>query len=167
LGTAPDRSLDRGAACQRQAEQHIGAANVVVHLEPVRGPLRHRHLLQHPFGQLRNSFAIEPGDDMVVVDQQRRALIAQAGTGARGDTAQPIVAGLVGLDAQTCAQVGHQRLAAEHAVGDVVAEQRCGTGQPAGCGRSGRNSRRPPHAPIPVSGSARDAPVLRAATSRR
>jgi hypothetical protein len=59
----------------------------------------------------------------VVVDQQCRALVTQAGAGAAGHADQAVLADTAGRYAQAAAQVCHQRLAAEHAVGDVVAEQ--------------------------------------------
>jgi hypothetical protein len=59
----------------------------------------------------------------VVVDQECRALVAQAGAGGLVHADQAVGAQPTGRHAQTAAEVGHQDLAAEQAVGDVVAEQ--------------------------------------------
>ncbi|OQC03940.1 MAG: hypothetical protein BWX79_02569 [Alphaproteobacteria bacterium ADurb.Bin100] len=59
----------------------------------------------------------------MVVDQQRRPLIAQTGAGGQLDADPPIRSNLPARDAQTLAQIAHQGLIAQHAVGDVVAEQ--------------------------------------------
>ena len=117
------RRGDRTAGRQRQSEQHVGAPDLVVDVEPLGRPLLDRNLLLDQFGDPGDTLAIEPRHDLVVVDQQRRTLVAQPGAGAAVDADQAVGAGLPGLDAQPRAQVGHQRLAAEHAVGDVVAEQ--------------------------------------------
>ena len=112
-----------GAAGGGLGQQHVGAANLVVDFEPCRRPAGHRHAGENQRGHLRHAGGVHARDDLVVVDQQRRALAAQ--TGARGalHSDQPVGAQPARHDAQAPAQVGHQRLAAEHAVGDVVAEQ--------------------------------------------
>ena len=44
-------------------------------------PLRHRHAAADQLGHLRHARRVQPGDHLVVIDQQRRALVAQAGAG--------------------------------------------------------------------------------------
>ena len=61
--------------------------------------------------------------DGAIVDQQRRALIAHAGTGSGADTDQAVFGDLARLQPQQLAHLIHQGLAAQHAVGDVVGEQ--------------------------------------------
>jgi hypothetical protein len=60
---------------------------------------------------------------MVVVDQQSGALVAQPGARSGGHAHPPISANLTACDAQSLAQIAHQRLVAQHAVCNVVAEQ--------------------------------------------
>ena len=124
---ARDAARQRRRQCRarrrRLGQQHVGAADMVLHLEPFGRPLRHRHAAADQRGHLRHARGIQPGDDLVVVDQQRRALVAQAGAGGGVHADQPVLADAAGRHAQAAAQVGHQRLAAEQTVGDVVAEQ--------------------------------------------
>ena len=78
-------------------------------------------------GDSRHAGRVQPGDDVVVVHQQCRSLVAQAGAGGGRDAELVVGADLARFDAQASAQVGHQGNAAQHAVGDVVAEQQAVT----------------------------------------
>jgi hypothetical protein len=66
---------------------------------------------------------VQAGDDLMVIDQQRRSLIAEAGARAAVDTEATLRIHLPGLNTQALAQALEQRIAAEHAVGDVVGKQ--------------------------------------------
>ena len=117
----------RGAQCVprrvRCAQQHVGAPDVVLHLEPGGRPLLHGHALANQLGHLRHARCVEPGHDLMVVDKQRRPLVAQAGAGSGVHADPPVATQAPRRHAETPAQVGHQGLAAQQAVGDVVAEQ--------------------------------------------
>jgi hypothetical protein len=99
------------------------AADVVVDGEPWRGPLQYRHLGADQLGHLRHPRCVEPCDHMAVVDEQRRTLVAQARARGAVHAHQAVGADLAGRYAQPSAQISHQGHAAQHAVGDVVAEQ--------------------------------------------
>jgi len=105
------------------AQQHVGPLHVVDHAEPLRRPFVQRHLGLDALGDLGHALGVEPGDDLVVVDQQRRALVTEAGAGAEVDADAAVGAHLAAPHAQAPAQIRQQFGIAEHAVGDVVAEQ--------------------------------------------
>ena len=65
----------------------------------------------------------QSGHHLVVVDQQGRALVAQAGTRGGGHADTAIRTHDAGLQLEPRAQCLQQGLAAQHAVSDVVAEQ--------------------------------------------
>ena len=64
---------------QITVEQDVGTTNVVFNREQFRWPLCQRHLGPHQFGNLVDAHLVQPADGQIV-DQQRRPLIAQAGT---------------------------------------------------------------------------------------
>ena len=105
------------------AEQHIGTLDVVLHIEPLGRPLRHRHARADQLGHLRHAGAVEPGHDLMVIDEQGRALVAQAGARGFIHAHDSVVAEPPGRHTQVPAEISHQRLTAEQAVSDVVAEQ--------------------------------------------
>jgi len=73
---------------------------------PDRRPLVHRHLRLDQLCDLRDSLCIQSGDDLPMVDQQGRALIAQAGARTRVHADPPVGTNLPAFDSQALAQVG-------------------------------------------------------------
>jgi hypothetical protein len=95
----------------------------VLHLHPFGRPLGGRQLALDAVGDRVHPLLGQAGDDLVVVDQQGRALVSQTGAGA-GRHADPSVRPhRARRHPQAPAQALHQGHAAQHAVGDVVAEQ--------------------------------------------
>ncbi|MCY1371623.1 hypothetical protein D9M69_587740 [compost metagenome] len=101
-------------------QQHVGAPDVVLHRKPVGRPALGRHAGQQPLGQLVDARRVQPRDHLVVVDQQGRSLVAQAGAGTAVHTEAALRIDLAGGNAQAFAKPLHQRVAARHAVRDVV-----------------------------------------------
>ena len=60
---------------------------------------------------------------MVMVDEQCRPLVAEAGARREVDAHAIVRTDLAALHAEAPAQIEEQRLVAEHAIGDVVAEE--------------------------------------------
>ena len=71
-------------------EQNVAAPHLVVHLHPVRGPVGQGHLAEHPISQFAHTLAVHPRDYMLLVDQQRGALIAQAGARGKAHAGQAV-----------------------------------------------------------------------------
>ena len=123
LRAAGDRLGQCLARSRLGAQQDVGAADLVVPVKPFGRPIRHRGLVFNQCGHVRNTRRRQTRNHLVVVDQRRRALVAHTGAGRCGDAHPAIRTHGIGRDAQAHAQVLHQRLTAQHAVGDVVAEQ--------------------------------------------
>ena len=120
---ARQRRGERRTGSQRCAEQHVGTAHLVVDAEPLGGPQRDRRVRVDQLGELVDALLVEAREHVVVVDQQRRPLVAETGAGGRRDADAPVRANFAGLHPQGAAQPLHQCLAAKQAVGDVVAEE--------------------------------------------
>ena len=123
ISATRQRLSQRSPRRARRAKQHIGPADVVLHLKPRGWPLRHWHTRADQLGHVRHPGGVQPGEHLMVVDQQGRPLIAQPGAGGPLHADLAIGTELTGYDPQALAQVGQQCLAAQQAVGHVVAEQ--------------------------------------------
>ena len=103
-------------------EQDVGPADVVLDLEELGRPVGQRHLAANQLGNGVDARFGQPGNRQVI-DQQRRPLVAHAGTGRLADADQAILGHLAALDPQAVAQALHQCPVTLHAVGDVVGKQ--------------------------------------------
>jgi hypothetical protein len=121
--TAGQRRGDGRAGWRALGQQDVGAPNVVVDPRPLRWPLAGGHARFDQPGHLLHPSAIEAGNDLRVVDQQGRTLVAQAGAGAEVDADSPVLTHPAAFDAQQSAELRHPVRAAQHAIRDVVAEE--------------------------------------------
>ena len=103
-------------------EHDVRAAHVVLHDEELRRPVRDRHPRQDQVADARDAL-VGQGRDRDAVDQQRRALVAEAGARGSPDAHEAVLGNLAGFDPEPVAERLHQALVAGHAVGDVVGEQ--------------------------------------------
>ena len=112
---------DGGTGLNRSLHQQRSAVNIVIHLKQVVGPFFEGRPRIHQRGNLVDPSPIQPGQRQSV-DQRRRALIAHASTGGEAETHRDIGTRLARLDGQPLTEILGQFPAAQHVIGDGIAE---------------------------------------------